>query len=87
MTSPRAPKHFIRNRAAIKQTQSLLHTMSDFEDTIDDVENRFLANPEDLSLASGIIIELDNLIEQVHDEINHRRSIALKNTVKQQFDN
>ena len=38
--------------------------MSNFEETLDDVENRFLANPEDASLLVDTLIELDNLIEK-----------------------
>ena len=53
--------------------------MSNFEDTIEDIENRFLANP---SLLAGIIIGLENLIEQTYDEINRGRSIALKTLKK-----
>ena len=61
--------------------------MSNFEDTTDDIENWFLANPEDVSLLMGLTIDLDNLIEQTHDEINRGRLITLKNIAKQQFDN
>ena len=61
--------------------------MHNFEDTIDDIENRFLVKPKDFSLLAGMIIELDNLIEQTHDVINHGRLNALKNILRQQFDN
>ena len=60
--------------------------MSNFEDTIDDIENWFLSNPEKVSLVVGLIIEMRHLIEKT-DEINRRRLIDLKNIPKQQFDN
>ena len=47
--------------------------MSNFEDTIDDIENRFLASPEDSSFIVGIKMELDILIEQTHDVISRGR--------------
>ena len=49
-----------------------------FEDTIEDIENRFLANPEDVSFLVGIIIELYNLIENTIDVTNRRRLNSLK---------
>ena len=52
--------------------------MSNFEDTIDDIENRFLTNSEEVSLLAGVIIEIDSLIEQTIDEINCRRLVSLK---------
>ena len=52
--------------------------MSNFEETTDDVENRFLTNPENSSLLVGITIELDRLIENANDVINRGRLSALK---------
>ena len=69
-------KQFVRSRTTTKQAQSLLSAMLNFEDTTDDVENRFLANPEDLSFLLGLKIKLHNFIEQTHDEINRGRLIA-----------
>ena len=39
------------------------HVMSNCEETLDHVENRFLASLEDVSLLVGTLIELDNLVE------------------------
>ena len=39
------------------------HVMSNCEETLDYVENSFLANIEDVSLLVGTLIELDNLVE------------------------
>ena len=50
--------------------------MSNFEDTIDDIENWFLANPEGVSLLLGLVTEVDNLIEHTHDEINRGRLVS-----------
>ena len=47
--------------------------MSNFEDTIDDIEKWFLANPEDVSFLVGTIIETYNLIGHAHDAINRGR--------------
>ena len=44
-----------------------------------DIENLFLANPEDVSLLVRIIIELDNLIEHAHGAINRGILNTLKN--------
>ena len=52
--------------------------MPNFEDTTDDVENRFLANPKDVLLLVVMIIELENLIEQTHDVINREILNSLK---------
>ena len=61
--------------------------MSNFTETLDDVENFFLANPEDGSLIAGTLIELDNLIESTNDEINPGLLNALKKCLKQKLDN
>ena len=50
--------------------------MSNFEETIDDIKNSFLADPKEVSLIVGLTIETDNLIEQPIDEINRRRLVA-----------
>ena len=55
-----------------------MSVISNFEDTIEDIKNRFLANPEHPSFIARTIIELDKLIEKTHDEINSGRLIALK---------
>ena len=55
--------------------------MSNFEVTIDDIENRFLANPEEVSLLVRLTIEADNLIEKTLDEINRGILVALKTTI------
>ena len=52
--------------------------MCNFEETLDDVENRFLANPEDLFLLVGILKELENLIEDTNDELNRGLVNAMK---------
>ena len=52
--------------------------MSSFKDTIDDIENRFLANPEEVPLIVGLIIEVENIIDQTLDEINRGTLVALK---------
>ena len=41
--------------------------MSNFEDTIDEIETRFLSNPEEVSLIVGLRIEVENLIEKTLD--------------------
>ena len=56
--------------------------MSNFEETIDDIENRFLAKPEEVSFLVGLIIDADNLIEHTHDEINRGRLVVLKKYCK-----
>ena len=53
-----------------------------FEDTIDNIDNWFLPNPEDISLLVALIIETDNIIEKARDEIKRGRLIALKNISK-----
>ena len=61
--------------------------MSRFEETIDDIQNRFLANPEEVSLLTALGIEAGNLIKQNIDEINWRSLLDLKNYFKTKFDN
>ena len=56
--------------------------MSNFEGTMDDVENRLLDNPEDTSFLVVTIIELENLIKINIDVINRGRSNSLKNILK-----
>ena len=53
--------------------------MSNFEETIGVIENRFLADPEEVSLLVGLTIEVDNLIKKTIDEINRGRLASLKN--------
>ena len=50
--------------------------MSNFEVTAENMENRFLSNPEEVSLLVGLKINTDNLIEKTHDEINRVRLIS-----------
>ena len=52
--------------------------MSYFEDTIDGIENWFIANPEEVSLLVGLVIEAENLIEKTLNEINRGMLVALK---------
>ena len=56
--------------------------MSNFEETINAIENRFLSDPEEVSLLVGLTIEMDNLIEQTIDDINRGRLVALKKHCK-----
>ena len=49
--------------------------MSNFENKIDDIENRFHANSEEVSLL-GLTIEIDDLVQQTLDEINRGRLVA-----------
>ena len=56
--------------------------MFNFQETLDDIENRFLTNPEDMSLLVGMLIELDNFIENTNDEINRGLLTALKKCFK-----
>ena len=58
--------------------------MSNFEETIDDIKNRFLANPEEVSFLEGLTTEADNSIEETIDEINLGRSLALKKPIVKQ---
>ena len=44
--------------------------MSNFVEILNEIDNRFLANPCDVSLLAGMLIELDNLIENINDKIN-----------------
>ena len=52
--------------------------MSNFEDTTEDIENRCLAKPEDVSLLVVIIMDSGNLSEQTHDAINRGRLNSFK---------
>ena len=61
-----------------KYAWSHMSAMSNFEETLDDIENRFITNPEDASLLAGTIIELGNLIENDNDTINRGRLSTLK---------
>ena len=51
--------------------------MSNFEETIDGIENRFLADPEEVSLLTGLTAEACNFIQNI-DEIDRGRLVALK---------
>ena len=42
--------------------------MSILEEIIDDIENLFLVDPEEVSFLTGLALEIDNLIEQLIDE-------------------
>ena len=44
--------------------------MSNYQKTLDDSRNHFLANLEDVSLIVGMPIESENLIENTNDELN-----------------
>ena len=44
------------------------HGMYNFEEASHDIDNCFLANPEDMSLIVGMLIELEKLIENTNDE-------------------
>ena len=52
--------------------------MSHAQETLDDVKNRFLARPEDVSFLVGILTELDNLIENTNTELNRGLANAMK---------
>ena len=61
-----------------KRAWKCLSTMSNFEETIDDIEKRFLANPENVSFLVGVTIELGILIENTNNVIDYRRQNDLK---------
>ena len=50
--------------------------MPNLENTIYDIDDWFLANPKEVSLLAGLIIEIYNLIDQSLDEINRRTLVA-----------
>ena len=56
--------------------------MSNFEEAIDDIKNLFLADPEEVSLLVGLMIEASNLIKQTIDEINRERLVVKKHCTK-----
>ena len=56
--------------------------VSNFEETVDDIENCFLADPEKVSSLVGLWIEAEILIEETVDEINRGRLVALKTHCK-----
>ena len=64
MTAPNTPNiiHWTLCNNNNNNKKTFLSAMSTFEDTIDDIENRFLANQE-FSLLVGLTTEADNLIE------------------------
>ena len=45
-------------------------TMSNFVDTLDEIDNRFLSNFHNVSTSVDALKELDNLIENANDDMS-----------------
>ena len=52
--------------------------MSNFVDTLEETENRFLSNLQNVSMLIDTLTELDNLLENASENIN----LVLINTLK-----
>ena len=57
------------------------NTISDFQETLDDIENYFLANIENVLLLVDKLKKLDNFIENTNNELNRGLLNALKKLI------